>query len=192
MILTSTPAMGRPEVSATTSTGSPGRVMVQTPVVSVSPYDVTTELSPSTSNKSRTRVGGMTAAPVTPTRKDANADVPPRARSINAWKRVGGPWMTVTRWVAASASKRSGLKLTPPIGRTWGPMARPAHPPQPRRRSSLPQLLAPARANRRRSRLYCRRSMRAARRAPVQLAQPFREWCRSPPSCGSRVHRLHS
>ena len=85
--------------------------MVQTPVVSVSPYDVTTELSPSTSNISRTRVGGMTAAPVTPTRKDANAGVPPHARSINAWKRVGGPWMTVTPWSAASASKRSGLNL---------------------------------------------------------------------------------
>ena len=36
-IRTSTPSIGRPEVSATTSMGSPGRVMVQTPVVSVRP-----------------------------------------------------------------------------------------------------------------------------------------------------------
>ena len=106
---TSNPGRGRPTVVAIASASSASDVAQAVPP-SVSPYPVTICVKGSSSWTRRINSTGMSAAPVTATRKLERSRRARSGWSRIDWYSVGGPGRTVTRSDSTRESTRSTSK----------------------------------------------------------------------------------
>ena len=103
------PGRGRPTVVAIVSASSSGPVAAAVPP-SVSPYPVMIVENGSSASMRRISSTGMSAAPVTATRRLERSKLAAEGWSRSDWYSVGGPGSTVIRSSPTRASTRSTSK----------------------------------------------------------------------------------